>query len=1106
MSVASPSLLFSLALAFLAFPGHAFVAATCQGFGGAAFEINVEVSGPKLINLIEVHSTARTAVYQGEGPVTITVTVTYTPAEPDWNGAVLFTAADSGNGFVTFTHESGFGYATSTGTVDLDQYNYPYVEAYITGTAYAEENSCAPYTRLFLYKNRVMSIPTGDAQGTLWGQGGVTVTLLGITLTPADTAWGATSTYFQIPGETIRPAANGFVADPSSATTDDLGRAVFSFLPTGNTPSETTPPSLTPMSAGDDPPRTASFWFMSPCTGSAIPTDEVTFETGKGEVSQPRRVAVPYAYIVEKSGDVRVKNSLSGEWMIAEAQCPMAREDILFLGPKDTQTYVDPFVRLAFLDRSTGAITGYFTKSAANLTIKLGDYVETEGYHFIVTDVRDLGYEISANPIEWGKSAITYGLGKGVEYGLGGYGWLAQKAGGEAVKYLVKRMDDWATTPQQAPPRVRAEAATPPPSPLDSRVVAMMAPADQYGADIFNSYRADGGTDIINRGTARTITDGTITVILPPWSMVSVDLRQGTPPSPAIPIGIASTDAPYITLDPMPDSTITTPQPKLIFGYSGMPVMPSSFTVRLNDYLVSPSMRVGTTSTSWYPPLERPFVRGENQIRASVTTIHGATSRAFFRLYATPPLPVPEPPNVYPGRSSIAIAWKDVRDPSIVGYRVMRAVTENGPGVEISTGLLTHNLFVDASPLAGINYYRIAGYTTTGVWTPESPTSSSAVLPKASATVPPAILGIAATPGDGSVEVSFAKAPGAIGYRIERRAGAGAWTNLLPNNGLVLAPPFVDPAATNTVALRYRVTPIGNDGIAGVATEVGPVTPQDLAPARPLGVTTDAQTGVWVEWNPSPEPDLLGYHVERGGPGIPFVRLTGGPIAARRYFDSPGTGLHAYRVIAIDSASHESEPSEIVSAYIRGSIVPVTPTGLRAEAVSTVKVEIFWNAVAGASHYVVERKGPGGDWQYLASPTNHWQTDPTVSPMTAYLYRVRASGDAGISAFTSPELATTIAFTDSPLLPGTSVKALHFTQLMSAATAVRQLAGLGAYPYTSTPSSGTMIRAVHLSEVRAALNQGRSALGLSTLAFTDPSLVGRPIRAIHIEEVRGGVK
>ena len=409
MSVASRSLLLALFLTFLAVPGYGFVAAKCQGFGGAAFEITVDVAGPKPINEITWHSTAVTAVYQGEGPVTITVTATYTPADPDWNGAVLFTAGDSGNGFVTFTHESGFGYATSTGTVDLDQYNYPYVEAYITGTAYAEDNSCSPYTRLFLYKNRVMSIPTGDAQGILWGQGCCTVTLLGITLTPADNDWGVTSTYFHIPGETIRPTAYGFVADPSSATTDDLGRAVFSFLPNGNTPSETVPPNLTPMSiAPDDPSRTASSWFMSTCTGSAIPTDEVTFETGKGEVSQPQRVAVPYAYIVEKSGDVRVRNTFSGEWMIAAAQCPMAREDLLFLGPKDPQTYTDPFVRLAFLDRSTGAVTGYFTKSEANLTIKLGDYVETEGYYFVVTDVRNIGWDISANPIEWGKSAITY--------------------------------------------------------------------------------------------------------------------------------------------------------------------------------------------------------------------------------------------------------------------------------------------------------------------------------------------------------------------------------------------------------------------------------------------------------------------------------------------------------------------------------------------------------------------------------------------------------------------------------------------------------------------------------------------------------------------------
>jgi hypothetical protein len=1103
--VALRSLLLVFVLVLPAIPAWGYVAKSAYGF-----EITVDVSGPKPINQLQWESDAVTAVYQGEGEVTITVTATYTSTDENWDGYVALEVGDGGNGFVKFTtEESGFGWATATGTVDLDQYNYPYLDVYLTGSAAAEYKWNPFITQIWLYKNRVLSIP-GTVGETFWSESGdITVTLLGIELTPAYSGWGVTSSYFQVPGETIHANASGFLAEPRNVTTDELGRARFNFLPVETTPDGISPPGFAPMSfEPDDPLRTTSSWFMSTCTGSPLPTDDVNFGTGKGDISQPRRIAVSYATITAVSGDVRVKNSFSGEWMIAGSGCMMAKEDILFLGPKDTQTYVNPSVTVQFFDRSTGVTTGYFTKSSANLYIKLGDFVETEDYFAFVTDVRNLAWDISLNPIEWGKSAVTYGLGKGVEFGLGGYGWVTQKVGGEVVKYLVRRMDDWATGAQQMPRLLRPDSITLPPPQVDSRVVATMAPAEQYGADIFNSYHADGKTDIINRGQARTITDGTTTVILPPWSMVSVDLSQGTAPSAAVPIITASFEKPFITVDPPPDSTVASLQPKLTFTYSGsVPVMPSSFTVRLNDYLVSRSMRPGTTSTSWFPPIERPLVRGENQIRASITTIHGVTSRAFLRLYAEPPLPIPDPPNVYPGRTSIAISWKDLRDPSVVGYKVLRAATEEGPGVEISTGILTHNLFVDPAPLAGVNHYRIAARLSTSEWGPESGTSSAALLPNAAATVPAAVLGLTATPGDRTVRVSFEKAPGAIGYRIERRAGSGAWENVVPNDGLVHEPPFIDPLATNTVVWRYRVTPIGNDAIAGVAAETAPVTPEDLAPAPPEGVTTDPETGVWVEWNPSPEADLLGYHVERGGPTAPFIRLTASPVTARRYFDaSPGSGLHAYRVIAIDSAFHESEPSVVVSAYVRGSIVPVTPTGLRAEAVSTSQVEIYWNAVAGASYYVVERKAPGGAWQELSAPTNHWQTDPTVSAGTAYLYRVRAMGPAGMSAFTSPELATTITFTDSPLLPGTGVKALHLTQVRSAEAAVRQLAGLAAYPFTSTPASGSLIRAVHLTELRTALNQGRNALGLSTLAFTDSALAGQRIKAIHIEELRDGVK
>ncbi|MGZ4808496.1 MAG: hypothetical protein ACXV7D_04130 [Thermoanaerobaculia bacterium] len=46
-----------------------------------------------------------------------------------------------------------------------------------------------------------------------------------------------------------------------------------------------------------------------------------------------------------------------------------------------------------------------------------------------------------------------------------------------------------------------------------------------------------------------------------------------------------------------------------------------------------------------------------------------------------------------------------------------------------------------------------------------------------------------------------------------------------------------------------------------------------------------------------------------------------------------------------------------------------------------------------------------------------------------------------------PDLATTVIFTDSSLVAGTTVvKSVHVTELRTAANAVRQLAGLAA-PY-----------------------------------------------------------
>ncbi|HYH08314.1 MAG TPA: fibronectin type III domain-containing protein [Thermoanaerobaculia bacterium] len=178
------------------------------------------------------------------------------------------------------------------------------------------------------------------------------------------------------------------------------------------------------------------------------------------------------------------------------------------------------------------------------------------------------------------------------------------------------------------------------------------------------------------------------------------------------------------------------------------------------------------------------------------------------------------------------------------------------------------------------------------------------------------------------------------------------------------------------------------------------------------------------------------------------------------------------------------------------SVGPPTPTGLVANAVGTTQVSLSWAPSTGATQYQVLRNG------VIVGTTGSTSfNDTTVSANTTYVYFVRALDAASrASGNSAPDIATTIAFTDNPLVAGsTKVKLVHVTELRNAVNSVRAVAGLGAATFTG----GSVVQAVHVTELRNALNAARVTLGLSALTFTDasPTL----IKATHFQEIRNGV-
>ncbi len=195
-------------------------------------------------------------------------------------------------------------------------------------------------------------------------------------------------------------------------------------------------------------------------------------------------------------------------------------------------------------------------------------------------------------------------------------------------------------------------------------------------------------------------------------------------------------------------------------------------------------------------------------------------------------------------------------------------------------------------------------------------------------------------------------------------------------------------------------------------------------------------------------------------------------------------------------------PQSITLLVIPAVPVPPAPT-LTATATGTAQVALSWSAVAGAISYDIYRSVNDSPFTALTNTGNTTANDNTVSASTTYLYQVRAVLAGGTTAFSATDPATTIVFTDDPLTAGTTIKAVHFTQLRTAVNAMRAAAGLSAQTFTDpTLSSTVKVKAVHLTELRTALDAARAEIGLPALVYTG----GTTVNAAHVTEIRNGVK
>lgn len=123
-------------------------------------------------------------------------------------------------------------------------------------------------------------------------------------------------------------------------------------------------------------------------------------------------------------------------------------------------------------------------------------------------------------------------------------------------------------------------------------------------------------------------------------------------------------------------------------------------------------------------------------------------------------------------------------------------------------------------------------------------------------------------------------------------------------------------------------------GLEGMIVESSAIP--RLVPLSPAGLTaTDISTAILLQWRHNGEMDLRGYNIYRS-PSLSesFGRLNTIPLTDSNWVDSTVTaGVYQYFVTALDSAGHESTPSDTVEASF---VVGVNSGGSFVPAVSTL--------------------------------------------------------------------------------------------------------------------------------------------------------------------------
>jgi outer membrane protein assembly factor BamB/fibronectin type 3 domain-containing protein len=332
--------------------------------------------------------------------------------------------------------------------------------------------------------------------------------------------------------------------------------------------------------------------------------------------------------------------------------------------------------------------------------------------------------------------------------------------------------------------------------------------------------------------------------------------------------------------------------------------------------------------------------------------------------------------------------------------------------------------------------------------------------------VPGVPTGLAATVlSTTSLTLSWDVVPGATKYFVQQATTPGGpYTQ-------VASPTAASKTVTGlTSGTIYYFVVKANNGYKSSAASSELAASTATVPSAPtgLGASVLTTTSVSLSWNPVAGATRY-YVFQATTSGGPYTQVAS-PTSASKAATGLTPGTTYYFVVKANNGFATSAASNEASAALPA--IPAAPTGLSASTASDTSLSLTWNAVAGATRYLVlEATVSGGPYTQVAATTTTTKLVTGLTAATTYYFVVEASNGVATSPASSQASAATAATPAAPVgLSGSAHTSSSVTLSWGTVTGATKY-----YVYEATVSGGPYTQVAVVSGTN-----GRTVTGLAS--------------------------